>query len=180
VSGWGDVAAHRNGQDTRDYPERNETWSDVAADRNRRDIHDHGDVRRSVWDREAQDDLTAEEQDRLRRENEAMESWYGADGDRWGSEARAGEEQQQDINRSRGGQGPRGNPAWGKPGNGYDPYAPVPRGSNRRVDAFAKGKTKAKRKLHKTAAWQNFDQGRSMWRAAKSTKRKAKKRSFWF
>lgn len=154
MSSWGDVAAWRNDQDISEY--RND-----------------GDVQRSIHDRAAKDQLTEEEQERLDREREAMESWYGEDGDRWGGEAESIDQQHQEIRN-------QGNPAWGRPGNGYDPNAPIPRGSNRRVDKIAKTKTKAKRKWHKTPLYQNGDQLRQIYKSAKRTKKKAKTKSFWF
>jgi hypothetical protein len=92
---WGDVAYGRNQEPTDGYrrpPSGEPSWGDVAADRNQRPIddYDRGDVKKSIHDKDVQDQLTEEEQERLDREREAWESWHGSGAydddvdDRWG------------------------------------------------------------------------------------------------
>ena len=185
MSSWGDVASARNQRDIGDYDSGG--WGDVAASRNRDDISTYrGDVASSINDKENQDQLTAEQQDRLRRENEAMESWHGADGDRWGSEADQIDQQEQDIADARRQGDPRnprargGNPAWQGAGADYDPNAQLPRGSYRHTDRFHRGKTKAVRRWHKTPVYQNAEQLKGIKKAVPRAAKKAKKKRTWF
>jgi hypothetical protein len=135
---------------------------------------DRGDVKTSIWDWHNRQDYAQNQNDRQDQQDDARDSWGNPDDDPWSGENAEPSDTGGDDELQ--GKGNRGNPAWGKPGNGYDPYAPVPRGSYRHTDKYHKTKTQAKRKINKTKPVKAYH-----WFGEQKKKaKKVKKKGFWF
>jgi len=134
---------------------------------------DRGDVKTSIHDWDNQQDYAQWQNDRKDQQDDARDSWGNPDQDRWGEDPESPDTGGDAEPR---GKGSRGNPAWQGAGSGYDPYAPVPRGSYRHTDRFHKGKTAAKRKINKTPPMR----AHHWFGEQKKKARKIKKKGFWF